>query len=272
LNRTFLKRKDIRWHFIMVVISIVYLAPFIYTFTNAFKPRTAVEIYPPSLFFDFTLKHFVDALKIYNLHKNIINSLKIALGATGLGLLCGTFSAYVISRYRQRWMKIFIIFTMVVPYMVCLLPLFLMFQRLNLINSIPGLILAHTFITVPQSVWILTGFIDGVPPELEYSAWIDGCSRVGSFFRIILPLIKPGLVATAVLSFMLSWNNFNIALVLAHSETMTAPYTIYHFVSFEMIDWGGFSAIVILLTIPTIFFVIATQKHLIRGFMGGYEK
>jgi multiple sugar transport system permease protein len=195
----------------------------------------------------------------------MLNSLIISLGATGIGVFFGVMSAYAISRYNQRGIALLIVLFMMIPYMVCLLPIYIMFRRMQLIDSFSGLILAHLIITVPQSVWILTGFIEGIPRQLEEAAVLDGCTKIGSFLRIILPLIRPGLAATAVLSFTLSWNNFNLALVLSRSKTRTAPLGVYHFVAYESIDWGGLSAAVILLVIPALFFALTAQKHLVRG-------
>ena len=269
MKKTLLVRKQILWHLIMLGISIIFSIPFLYTLLNAFKPIRLIQTYPPILFFEPTLRNFITAITKYHLHVNILNSLIISSGATVIGLWVGALSAYAISRFNQRGVAFFILTVMMIPYMVCLLPIYIIYMKLGLVDTFIGLIVAHLIITVPQSVWRLTGFIEGVPRAFEQAALVDGCSSFGAFWRIILPIIRPGLAATAIISFTLSWNNFNLALILSRVKTTTAPLGVYHFVSYESIDWGGLSAAVILLMIPALFFVIASEKHLVGGLIHG---
>lgn len=269
MKRILSTNESILWYLAIIVVCIIFLFPFFYTLLNAFKPIRLIQVYPPTLLFKPILRNFVTAITKYHLHINMLNSLVISLGATAIGVFLGAMSAYAISRYNQRKIALLIVLFMMLPYMVCLLPIYVIFARMQLIDTFRGLILAHLIITVPQSVWILTGFIEGIPKDLEEAAVLDGCTKAGSFFRIVLPLIRPGLAATSVLSFTLSWNNFNLALVLSRSKTMTAPLGVYHFVAYESIDWGGLSAAVILLVIPALFFALTAQKHLVRGLAVG---
>jgi len=249
----------------MVLISIFFLFPFYYTVANALKPEGLIIAYPPVWFFRPTFEHFIKAIVNYRLHEYLMNSFIISFFATTIGLGIAAFASYALVRYQQRKIALLILIGTMVPYVICIIPLYVLFYRLGWFDTYHGLILTHLVITVPLSVWILMSFVEGIPKELEEAAMIEGCSKAKAFVYIVLPLTKPGLVAAGILSFSLSWNDFMFAVVLAGRQTTTAPLGLYNFLGREIVDWGGLSAGATIMIIPAIVFVLLIQKHLVRG-------
>jgi multiple sugar transport system permease protein len=159
-----------------------------------------------------------------------------------------------------------------VPYFGALIPMYLLFRQVGLTNSLVGLTISHLVITVPLTTWIMIGFIEDVPRELEEAGLIDGCTKVGTFWRIALPLVTPGLVAAAVLNFIFSWNNFQMALILGGANTRTAPLAVLSYMGTDVLDWGSMCAAATVVTLPTFLFVLLVQKYLVKGLtMGGMK-
>jgi multiple sugar transport system permease protein len=130
-------------------------------------------------------------------------------------------------------------------------------------------IATHLVFTLPLCVGVMIGYFEDVPRELEEAAWLDGCSRLGAFARIALPLVRPGIVATAILGFTTSWNNFLFALVLTGTKLKTAPVAVFNFISFEEYNWGAVSAAALLITLPVLAFVFLVQRQMGRGLTAG---
>lgn len=259
------------YHGVMVVIAAFFLFPFYYIVANAFKVERLIIAYPPVWLFKPTLDHFVKAIVNYKIHNYLVNSLIISFFATMIGLGIASLAAYALVRYRQRKLALFILVATMVPYVICIIPLYVLFYNLGWLDTYHGLVLTHLIITVPQSVWILMSFIEGIPKDFEEAAMIEGCSRAKAFLYVVLPLTKPGLVAAGILCFSVSWNDFKLALVLAGRHTTTAPLGLYNFLGTDIIDWGGLSAGATILIIPAIILVLLIQKQLARGLaIGGF--
>jgi multiple sugar transport system permease protein len=143
------------------------------------------------------------------------------------------------------------------------------YRQLGLINTHAGIILTHIIVVLPLVIWIMAGFFEDVPRELEEAAMLDGCSRVGTFLRIVLPLSRPGIVAATILSFIASWNNFIFVLILGGKDTITLPMAVYSFVSFEDVNWGGLTAAATIITLPILALALLVQRHLTRGLTMG---
>lgn len=258
------------YHIVMIVICVIYLFPFFYIVSNALKPSYLIITYPPKWIFQPTLKNFVTVMKEYQYFKNLANSLIVGLSSTGLGLAIAATSAYAITRYHQKKIALLVLLSMMMPYIVCLIPLFIFFQKIGWLDTYQGLIVTHLIITAPQTVWILMGFMEGIPMEFEEAALLDGCGKIRVFFHIILPLISPGLVAAGILSFSFSWNDFKLALVVSGGKTTTAPLMLFSFVGKHAISWGSLLAAITIMIIPTVIFALLVQKHLAHGLtMGG---
>ena len=201
-------------------------------------------------------------------------SLIVALGSTALALLLGIPTAYVIGRFRFRGNADFgfwILSTRMTPPVAMLIPFFVLYVRTGLYDTYIGLILAHVAINISIVVWLMKGFFEELPPELEEAAYMDGASNFRAFREICLPVAVPGIAAVAILSFLFSWNEFLFALVLA-DNIQTVPVGLYTFVGYQQIRWGELSASAILMLAPVIVFVLVFQRQLVRGLTIGAIK
>ena len=216
--------------------------------------------------------NYTDVFEYSDLLSNVYNSLIISGFATIIGIICGLLTAYTIARYEMKKLALTILFTKQLPFITAIIPLWLMYKNIGLLNSHLGIILAHLVITIPFGVWIMVGFIEDIPKELEESAWIDGASRTQAFWKVIVPLSTPGLVATAILCFIFSWNNFMLALVLGGFDVSTAPVSVYKYADPEAGGSGQMMAAATLVTIPVFFIVLMIQKQLASGLTVGAVK
>jgi multiple sugar transport system permease protein len=257
---------------VLVLVMTPFLFPFVYMAVTAFKPASLAMAYPSVWSFQPSLEHFARVLSQQQLAAQLWNSTIIALGAVALGLVLGMPAAYSIARYRQDRLATWLLVVRMVPYFGALIPMYIIFRQVGLVNTHLGLILSHLVITVPLTTWIMIGFIEDIPRELEEAALIDGCSRVGTFLRVALPLVTPGMIAASVLNFIFSWNNFQMALILGGNDTKTAPVAVLHYIGAEAMDWGGMMAAATLVSLPTFLFVLLVQRYLVQGLtMGGMK-
>jgi multiple sugar transport system permease protein len=263
---------DVLFYVLLVAVMAPFLFPVFYMAVSAFKPGSLTMAYPSVWAFQPSLQHFSKVLSQQQLGFQLLNSLIIALGAVVLGLVLGLPAAYSIARYRQDRLATWLLIVRMVPYFGALIPMYIIFRQVGLINTHLGLILSHLVITVPLTTWIMIGFIEDVPRELEEAALIDGCSRVKTFLRVALPLVTPGIIAAAVLSFIFSWNNFQMALILGGNETKTAPVAVLTYIGSEATDWGGMMAAATLVSLPTFLFVLLVQRYLVQGLTTGGMK
>jgi multiple sugar transport system permease protein len=262
----------IGFYAVLLLVLTPFLFPFVYMGISAFKPGTLARAYPSVWVFEPTLQQFQRVLAEQHLAIQLGNSFLIALGAVGLGLILGLPAAYSIARYRQDRLATWLLIVRMVPYFGALIPMYMIFREVGLVNTIHGLVISHLVITVPLTTWIMIGFIEDVPRELEEAALIDGCSRVRTFLYVALPLVTPGIIAAAVLNFIFSWNNFQMALILGGNDTKTAPVAVLHYIGQETLDWGVMMAAATLVTLPTFLFVLLVQRHLVQGLTTGGMK
>ena len=254
---------------LLVVVPFFFI--FFYMFWNSLKPDY-LFFEPETWFFEPMWSNYTDVFEYSDLLSNVYNSLIISGFATIIGIICGILTAYTIARYEMKKLALSILFTKQLPFITALVPLWLMYKNIGLLNSHLGIILAHLVITIPFGVWIMVGFIEDIPKELEESAWIDGASRTQAFWKVIVPLSTPGLVATAILCFIFSWNNFMLALVLGGFDVSTAPVSVYKYADPEAGGSGQMMAAATLVTIPVFFIVLMIQKQLASGLTVGAVK
>lgn len=250
----------------------VFVFPFLWMALNSFKTHDQITEYPPVFLFTPTLENVRNVFAQGQFVRYTWNSIVVSFGAVGLGMLLGLPAAYAIARYRQRGFAFGILVCRMIPGIAFLVPWFIVFRFLGLLDSYFGLIVAHLVITVPLITWIMIGFFEEVPIELEEAARIDGCSRAGVFLRIALPLVRPGLVSAGILALIFAWNSFLFPLILAGVETKTLPVLVYSFMTFDFLDLGGIYAASTLITLPVVVMVLAVQRHFIRGLTIGGVK
>jgi multiple sugar transport system permease protein len=203
------------------------------------------------------------------------NSVIVGITATVLTLLLGTMCAYALSRFRFFGRSSLAFSTLLVrtlPPAVLAIPLYFLWGRLGLGDSLAGLILAYVALNLPFTIWLLYGFLEQVPLELEEAAIVDGAGPLRLFFTIILPLVKPGLAAAAIFTFRIAWNELVIASVLTNRTTRTAPYAVYLFITSEGIEWGRLMAAGVLVALPPLIFTFIAARQIIAGLTAGAVK
>ena len=205
----------------------------------------------------------------------IINSLIITIGTIVLSLLVGAPAAYALSRFRfagSKDMSLWVLFTRMMPPIVMAIPIYWVLRSLGLLGTHLGLIMVYVMINLPFVVWMMKGFFDGIPVEIEESAIIDGAGHLQTFFRIVLPLALPGIVATALFGVFLTWNEFLFAVILTDQDTQTLPVALASFRQERGILWGQMSATIVVATIPILFITLFLQKQMVRGLTAGAIK
>ncbi len=258
--------------FLAWFILAAFLSVFVWMVMTALKTQVDNTAIPPVWIFTPTLANFYNVFAGKSFARYMLNSLIVGAGSTALGLLLGLPAAYSIARHRQRGLALAILFARMAPFMSYLVPWFILFRRLNLIDTYTGLTATHLVISVPLVVWLMIGFFEDVPQEIEESAQIDGCSQIRSFLQIALPLTRNGIIATAVLSLLFSWNNFAFALILAGPKTRTVPVAVFTFLSYEQTDWGGLAAAATIITLPVLALVAVIHRQVARGLAFGAVK
>jgi multiple sugar transport system permease protein len=256
----------------LVVVVLALVAPLIWMIAASFK--TNVDIYDSSkaLVFTPTLDNYGTVLQQANYVQFIVNSLWVAFAATALSLLLGVPAAYSMSRFNMRKSALVVLMARVIPGVSLLVPWSYVFSNLRMVGGFSVLILSHMFVSLPLIVYIMMGFFDGLPEELEEAALVDGLTHIGAFRRITLPLSVPGIATAGILSFIFSWNNFMFALVLSGADTKTLPVAIFDFVGYASIDWGGLMAATTVVTLPIMVIALFVQKYIVSGLTAGATK
>ncbi|QPM68811.1 carbohydrate ABC transporter permease [Atribacter laminatus] len=262
--------------FIIVLgIVIIMLFPIIWMVTTSFKNSVDSMSIPPKWFFQPTAENYESILKNQDFINAFKNSLLVAGISLAIVLIIGLPGAYALERFnfkRKKDLAFWILSTRMAPPIGVLLPFYLMFRRFNLTDTRISLILMHITINLALTIWVMRGFFREIPYELEESAQIDGCSTLGSFFKIILPLSINGIISTAILGFIFSWNDFIFASVLAGGSSRTLPVVVARFIGYYEIKWGELSAGGVVAIIPAIIFIGFVQKYLVRGLTFGALK
>ena len=200
------------------------------------------------------------------------NSVVVSFSATGFALLVGVPAGYGIARMRAMRAAALILIARITPGLSYLIPLFLLFQWLELTGSLLPIVIYHLVITVPIVVWVMISFFEGLPGELEEAALVDGATLWQAFRHVALPLARPGITVATILAFIFSWNNFVFAMVLAGRETRTLPVAVNNMLTFEQISWGPLSAAALLVTLPVLLLTLVAQKQIVTGLTAGGVK
>ena len=200
------------------------------------------------------------------------NSVIVSFSATGLAILLGVPAGYGIAKMRATKAAVVILIARITPGLSYLIPLFLLFQWIGLTGTVVPIIVTHLVITVPIVVWIMMGFFEGLPAELEEAALVDGATIWQAFRHVAMPLAKPGITVATILSFIFSWNNFIFAMVLAGRESRTLPVAVNNMLTFEQISWGPLSAAALLVTAPVLLLTLLAQKQIVAGLTAGGVK
>jgi len=260
---------------VLGVLSTICLAPLAVMFLTSFKAQTQVFSNPPVWWFVPTLDNYRDVLFEGSFDKYLVNSLIVGVVSTLLTLWFGCMAAYAIVRFRfigrdtVAWTTLLL---RTVPLAVLAVPVFAIWNDWGLGGSLSGLILLYVAINLPFTIWVLYGFIEQVPYELEEAAMIDGCGPFRLFFTVVLPLIRPGLAAAAIFTFRIAWNEFVLALVLTDRATRTLPVAASLYITDVGVEWGKITALGALIALPPLVFTFIAARQIIGGLTAGAVK
>jgi ABC-type glycerol-3-phosphate transport system permease component len=261
----------------VAILVVIAVFPFLWMAVSAFKPLSQLYTIPPQWVPDpATLVNFKNVLFESNIPRYFVNSLIVSIGSTFLALVFAIFAAYGFARFDFRGRSAALAFVLIgqlLPTATVIVPLYVVLNYLGLINTYLGLILVYLILTLPLSVWMLTGYFRGIPKELEDAAIIDGASQLGVLFRISLPLITPGIIAVTLYSFVATWNEFVFALSFATEKEMkTLPIGLAEFSSEFDTDWGAVMAASFVMTLPIALIFLVMQRMFVGGLMSGATK
>ncbi|MFJ9211754.1 carbohydrate ABC transporter permease [Streptomyces sp. NPDC102264] len=258
---------------------LVFLAfPLLWLVSTSFKsPQELGSINPTWLPTDAGLDNYRAAFDTQPLLRSALNSLIVAVSSSVISVSIAVPAAYVMVRHKTRVSQagtVWILVSQMFPFVLVIIPLFLVLKNLHLINSLTGLIIVYVVWNLPFSLWMLQGYVTSVPRSLEEAAAMDGAGRLRTLVSVVLPLLTPGLVATLMFSFVTAWNEFFFALVLLKSpENQTMSVILTRFLGTEgVVDLGPLAAASVLATIPSLLFFALLQRRLVDGMLSGAVK
>jgi ABC-type glycerol-3-phosphate transport system permease component len=263
-------------HVVLVLLALFALGPLLWAISSAFKPdqeiMTSLSLIPKSP----TFEHFKVVLQETQFGLWFRNSLLVALGTTVLSVVVGSLAGYAMSRWRFRARSLYgnsLLVVQMFPSVMLAIPLYLLLTRFHLIDTLWALLVTYLTFALAFSVWMLKGYFDGIPRELEEAARIDGANRMQALWHVVMPVAGPGVVTVAVFSFLLSWNEFFFAYVfLASPGHFTLSLGMYGFIQQFTTQWGNIMAAGVLTTLPVLVFFFLLQRALTRGLVAGATK
>lgn len=266
---------DIGFTVAIVVVIVTWAFPFVWMLLGSFKPAERITANEFVLFFAPTLDHYREIFVRQPFGRFLLNSVIVAVSATIITVTAGSLAAYSMSRFAAggRWFELWVLMTRMVPPVVLLIPLFLLFRVLGLINTLTALVIADTTFLLSFVIWIMRSFYDEVPPALDEAAMIDGASRIEAFRHVVLPVAVPGLITATILTFIFAWNEYLFAIVYATATTSkTLPAAAADFVTGYAINWGPIFASGTLIVLPVFVLSVVLQKYITRGLTLGAVK
>ncbi len=253
---------------------IFFVFPIFWLFKASFNKPIDAVVLPPVWIFKPEIKNYIDIFVEEPFLQYLRNSILISGGATFLAILVGFPAAYAFARATFRFKKdlaFWILSIFMFPPLASILPMLILFKHLRLVDTVPGIILAHLTFLLPLSVWLLQRFIRDIPLEVEEAALVDGANTLIRLKRVVLPIIANGIATTAIFCFIFSWNDFIFALVLAPGTAKTLPVASVSLSSWAYINWGKISAASMIITGPVFLLILLTRRYLVRGFTFGLK-
>ena len=256
---------------LILIAAAVMMVPILWISMAAFK--THVDVYQLKVFFTPTFENFETVFQSpYDLHKKLFNSTIVAFVTVLIAIPLATLAAYSFSRFRlrgERIMFVMILATQFVPAVVIVLPFFIMFRDIGILDTRIGLIIVNLSIVMPFAVWMIKGFIDGIPIDTEESALVDGSTRLQVIRNIVLPMAGPGIITAAIFCFIIAWNDFLFALILTTNKAVTLPVGLALFKAEEGDLWNLLAAAGIIIMVPMFVLALIIQKHFVQGLTMG---
>jgi len=275
MGRSAAKVRIVGAYLILLAACFAILFPVFWAFINSLKPSLVYVYNPAAINFPPTLNNYVKVFTFWKFGNFFLNTAVVATSATVISLIAGTLSAYSFARFGTGGKRstLWVLAIRMLPAVAIILPLYILFDMARLLDTWPALILAHITFLLPMVIWMMCEFIRDVPTDLEEAATVDGCSRFGAFLRVVLPVVSPGLAATAIFCFLMSFNEFMFALILTgagHSRTL--PVALSAFWTSRKVMYGEMFAAVICVLAPELILAFSIQKYLVRGLTLGALK
>ena len=270
-NRSKKKLLDFLQFLVILLTAIIILVPIYWIVSGAFKQQ--VDIFQLKLLFTPTLDNFKIIFKSpYNLFDKLVNSTLVALSTVMITIPLATLAAYSFSRFRMKAEKVMfvtILATQFVPAVVIVLPFFILFRDIGILDTRLALVLVNLSLIMPFAIWMIKGFIDGIPLDTEEAALVDGSGRIQVVLNVVIPMALPGVITAGIFCFILAWNEFLFALIITTNKAVTLPVGLSLFHAEEGVLWHLISAAGIMIMLPM--FVLATliQKHFVQGMTMG---
>ena len=261
----------------LVIWMLITLFPLYWIALTSFKPASQIAEYPVRYWpREFSWENYASLFQKAQFGTYMLNSIIVSSAAALVATTIALLSAYVLARFSFRGkgaiMMAFLV-TQMIPAFIALGPLYQIFTNLGLVDNRFGLVLVYVAITIPFSTIMLRGFFDNVPDSLEEAAMVDGCSRFSALWRVLVPVMTPGIVATFIFNFVNSWNELFLAVTLINSDSRkTIPTALNGFISSFNIEWGPMSAAAVLTILPTMFLVAFASRWIVAGLTAGATK
>lgn len=272
-------RAQVNWRGLIYTVlvalyALLILFPVFWMWSLAFKPEQVMFARPTVWFFEPTLAHFRYLID-NGFHVYLINSVIVASLSTALVVVLGTPAAYAFARYKMKGrddLFLFVLATRMAPPVCLVIPFYLIYARIGLLDTYIGIIIVYLTFNLSFYVWVLSSFCRDLPLELEEAALTEGYSRIGAFVHVMLPLLRPGMTATAVLCFIFAWNEFMYAFLLGGHAVKTLPVAIPSLITTQGVRWGEMAIVGMMGTIPVMIVVFFLQRHIVRGLTMGAVK
>ncbi len=264
-------------YLVLIILTIVILLPVIWALSTSLKLTADIYEYPPRWIpRKATLESYKFFLTSADFLRYFFNSFLVGICATAITLFVGSIASYHLARFSFPGKNVlFFVFiaSIMIPGVTNLIPLYITFNKIHLINTYFCLIIVYTGWFIPFTVWMMKGFIETIPRELEESALIDGASRTKAFFKVVMPLCAPGLAATGIIVFIACWGEFIVAMTLTSSDTVrTIPVGLYNFLGYYLLDWQKLCTGSLLACVPVVILFLFFQRSLIAGLTMGAVK
>jgi multiple sugar transport system permease protein len=261
----------------LFLLLLFALFPYIWTILSSIKPES--ELFTSQIHYlpqSPTFQNYISLFKFTNFSKYLTNSIIVALFTVSVAITVSTLAAYSFARFSfpmKNILLLIVLLTTMFPKILLIIPLFKIFAFLKMMNTYTALILAHSTFAIPFSVWMLTGYLEMIPKQLDEAAWMDGCTKTQVLFKIILPIMAPGLAATIAYIFIQSWNDYLYAVMFTSDLTVrTLPVGLKMFMGKFEINYGWLTAGGVVTSLPIVLFFFLVQKHLVKGLTAGAVK
>ena len=261
-------------YFAVIIVSLVTIFPLAWMFITSIKMELDVLTLPPKLLFEPTFENYLFVFERSKFTQGLINSLTVVFAAIAITLPISMLAAYSFARFNVGGghLQFYILTVRMFPPIAAVVPFFVIFRNMGLLDTVFSLIILNTLFNLPFSIWLLYGFFREIPLDLEEAAMIEGATRFAAFREIVLPLIAPALAVAAIFTCLFTWNEFLFAFILTRSEAITVTRVVAGFWTERGILWGPLSAAATLCVIPMFLFALLIQRYIVRGLAFGAVK